>query len=71
MLAPHCLSLLQRWENLDAGTERADNRATIIFALGVAIAMVLIPVTLAVSLVFGTPMLLARAAGSPDYTMLL
>ena len=71
MLAPRCLSLLQRWEHMDAGIERADNRATIIFALGVAITMVLIPVTLAVSLVFGMPMLLARAAGSPDYSMLL
>lgn len=61
----------QRWQSMDASIERADNRATIIFGLGVATTLVLVPVTLMVSLLFGFSMLVARLVGDPDATMLI
>lgn len=58
--------LAKRWENIEASIERADNRATIIFALGVAITLVIAPVTIMVVVLFALAALLAWATGWTD-----
>lgn len=45
-------TLLARWQDMDAAIERADNRATVVFGLGIGVASVLIPITLAVLAVY-------------------
>jgi hypothetical protein len=55
--------LLERWQDMAAAIERADNRATIVFAVGVSMAMVLIPVSLTVLLMFALSYAIAWALG--------
>ena len=45
--------LTQRLRSMDESIERADNAATIVFGIGVSIVLVLVPVSLVVTLVFG------------------
>jgi hypothetical protein len=55
--------LLERWQDMAAAIERADNRATIVFAVGVSMAMVLIPVSMTVLLMFALSYAIAWAMG--------
>lgn len=65
--------LLQRVRSMPESIERADNGATIVFGIGVSIAMVLVPVSLVVTVMFGVAALLAWLLGLPahaDWIML-
>lgn len=61
-------SLLARWQDLDAAIERADNRATIVFGLGIGVASVLIPVTLGVVSVYALAAVTCSLLGRPELT---
>lgn len=63
--------LARRWQSLDASIERADNTATIVFGIGVSIVLVLVPVSLTVTLMFGLAGLVAWLADLPGYTPML
>lgn len=65
--------LLQRVRSMPENIERADNGATMVFGIGVSIAMVLVPVSLVVTLMFAVAALLAWLSGLPahaDWIML-
>jgi hypothetical protein len=55
--------LLERWQDMATAIERADNRATVVFAVGVSMAMVLIPVSMTVLLMFAISYAIAWAIG--------
>lgn len=55
--------LLQRVRSMQDSIERADNAATIVFGIGVSIVLVLVPVSLTVTLMFGLAELIAWLAG--------
>lgn len=46
-------NLAARWQDMDAAIERADNRATVVFGLGIGVASVLIPITITVLATYG------------------
>lgn len=55
--------LLQRVRSMQDSIERADNGATIVFGIGVSIVLVLVPVSLTVTLMFGLAELIAWLTG--------
>jgi hypothetical protein len=61
--------LQRRWVDMDTVIERADNRATVVFALGISIAIVLLPLSAVVAALFGVSALIAAALGRPGDTM--
>ena len=65
--------LLRRIRPMSESIESADNRATMVFGIGVSIVMVLVPVSLSVTLMFGILGVFARLTGLQDHmtTMLL
>lgn len=60
--------LARRWQSMDASIERADNTATIVFGIGVSIVLVLVPVSLTVTLMFGLVGLVTWLADLQGYT---
>ncbi len=60
--------LTRRWPDMDEAIERADNRATIVFGLGVAIALMLVPVSVTVISLFGLSLIVTSTVGRPDLT---
>lgn len=60
--------LLARWEDMDAAIERADNRATIVFGLGLGVAGVLIPLTLIVLVLYGLAAGIGWLLGRTEFT---
>lgn len=60
--------LARRWQSMDASIERADNIATIVFGIGVSIVLVLVPVSLTVTVMFGVAGLVSWLAGLQGYT---
>ncbi|KAA2286162.1 hypothetical protein [Arenimonas fontis] len=46
-------ALRRRWQDMDQAMERADNRATLVFGLGIGVAAVLVPITLMVAALYG------------------
>lgn len=59
-------SLATRWQDMSAAIERADNRATLVFGLGIGVASVLIPITLTVLIIYGVVALACWAIGQTD-----
>lgn len=60
--------LQARWQDMDAAIEQADNRATVVFGLGIGVAAVLIPITLAVVILYGVAAGACWALGQPEAT---
>ncbi|MCX7034930.1 MAG: hypothetical protein NT046_13385 [Arenimonas sp.] len=60
--------LVQRVRSMQESIERADNGATIVFGIGVSIVLVLVPVSLTVTVMFGLAALMARLLGVPAHT---
>lgn len=58
--------LTRRWPDIDAAIDRADDRATVVFGLGVAIALALVPVSLTVIVLFVLSSIIASMTGQPD-----
>ncbi|MFY2765136.1 hypothetical protein [Arenimonas sp. MALMAid1274] len=59
-------ALLARWQDMEAAIERADNRATVVFGLGIGVASVLIPITITVVVLYGVTAALCWAVGRMD-----
>lgn len=59
-------NLAARWQDMDAAIEIADNRATVVFGLGIGVAGVLIPITLTVLVIYGLVALTCWALGRVD-----
>lgn len=55
--------LARRWVDIGAVIERADNRATMVFAMGIATALFIIPVTIFAAVLFGIAFALAFFIG--------
>src|SRR5690606_8427805 len=58
--------LQRRWVDMDTAIERADNRATVVFGLGVGVAAVVLPITLMVAVVYGLVLAGCWLAGRLD-----
>ena len=66
-LGPLARAVLEkRWRPLEDVIERADNRATIVFGIGVSAALVLVPVSLVVTLMFALAAVAGWLTGHPD-----
>ena len=63
--------LQQRWVDMDTAIERADNRATVVFGLGVGVAAIVLPITLMVAAVYGLTLAGCWLAGRLDLVPLL
>ena len=59
-------NLASRWQDMSAAIERADNRATLVFGLGIGVASVLIPITLTVLIIYGLVALVCWAVGQTN-----
>lgn len=59
-------SLAARWQDMPAAIEKADNRATLVFGLGIGVASVLVPITLTVLVVYGMTALACWSVGQSD-----
>lgn len=55
--------LLSRWPDMPQAIEKADNRATVVFGLGIGVAAVLVPITLSVTILYALSFGLSWALG--------
>jgi hypothetical protein len=60
--------LRARWQDMEAAIEQADNRATVVFGLGIGVASVLIPITFAVVILYGLAAAACWTIGQPEAT---
>jgi hypothetical protein len=61
----------RQWRPMEASIERADNAATMVFGIGVSIVLVLVPVSLAMTLMFAVVALVGWATGLQQHSSLL
>lgn len=58
--------MLRRWPNTADAIERADNRATVVFSVGIGMALIFVPIMLAVSILYLLASGIAWLFGMPD-----
>lgn len=56
--------LLKRWPNMADAIERADNRATVVFSVGIGMALVFVPIMLAVAIIYALAAIMAWLVGA-------
>lgn len=67
----HRALMIRRWKPMPERIEGADNLATLVFVLGISLALILIPISALVSAVFLLAMLAAWLLGRPESTSAL
>lgn len=58
----------RRWRPIGERIEAADNAATIVFALGISLAFLLVPISAGVTVLYALAVFLCWLAGTPDLT---
>jgi hypothetical protein len=57
--------LRRRWQSMPDAIERADNRATVVFSVGIGLALIFVPIMLVVCVLYLLAFAIAWAAGMP------